>query len=98
MLHSVNVLAGGRRRPQPYLKPHTCVEVGGSRRVKVGGGASNAFLQFFLHKTTLSDESENVRSKEREISVLPKRKALSISRELLGTDLKFKIDKKTVFL
>ena len=98
MLHSVNVLAGGRRRPQPYLKPHTCVEVGGSRRVKVGGGASNAFLQFFLHKTTLSDESENVRSKEREISVLPKRKALSISRELLGTDLKFKIDKKNRFL
>ena len=39
-----------------------------------------------------------MRSKEREISVLPKRKALSISRELLGTDLKFKIDKKNRFL
>ena len=39
-----------------------------------------------------------VRRREKEISVLPKRKAFSISRELLGTDLKFKIDKKTRFL
>ena len=57
------------------------------------------FCSFFCTKQLYRTRARMcVRRREKEISVLPKRKAFSISRELLGTDLKFKIDKKNRFL